>query len=197
MHTLSKSLVRIRDFVHEHDDIPAFHAAYLVGAFLAAALLNLGFFGVLIVVHMSLDYIKYRDIHHFSRRLTIKAMLRESMIDIALLLLALVFVVYLNHSFALAAISGMARAELTIVRALGTLIPKIEIFENIFTVLLNVERYLHGTAPDPNRALRGGEKWALFIIGVAIFMLGLAFALYHGNEAQLLHVLAKELTPAL
>ncbi len=188
---------RMRGFAHEHDDIPAFHAAYLVGTFLAAALFNLGFFVILIVGHMCLDYVKYRDINKFSFGLTVKAMFRESMIDIALLLVAMVFIVYLNNSFAIAAMSGMARAELTILRALGTIAPKIEIIERLFGIVMNIEQYLHGIALDPSRPLRAAEKWAVFATGVSICLLALAFALFQGHEGQILQILAKEFSLAL
>ena len=47
----------VRHFAHEHDDQPAFHATYLVIAFLTALLFNLGAFGLLIIAHMSLDMV--------------------------------------------------------------------------------------------------------------------------------------------
>ena len=62
---MSTAIRHLRIFAHEHDDIPAFHAAYLVGTFLAAAIFNLGFFLLLIIGHMCLDVVKYRDFHGY------------------------------------------------------------------------------------------------------------------------------------
>ena len=53
-HTLASA----RLFAHRHDELPAFHAAYLVITVLCAALLSLGAFAALIVAHIALDYVK-------------------------------------------------------------------------------------------------------------------------------------------
>ncbi len=197
MTQISFALSRFRGFAHEHDDIPAFHAAYLVGTFLAAALLNLGFFALLIAVHMCLDYVKYRDLHRYGLLTTMRLMVRESIIDIALFLVALTFAVYLNHSFAIAAISGLARAELTIIRALGLLIPKIEIAEHAISLLLSVERYMHAMVIRPGTSLRDGERWALFAIVVSLSLLALSFVVFHQHQEALMGVFARELSLSL
>ena len=184
---------RFRLFAHEHDDIPAFHAAYLVGTFLAAAIFNLGFFLVLIIAHMCLDIVKYHDFHRYGWMMTWRAVLFESIVDIALFLLALTFAVYLNHTFALAALSGVLRSELTIARAIGTIVPKIEILERTFHLYSNFRMYLYTPHPDLKKPLLRIHRWSLITVWVCLFLLGLAAVLYYKHEVDLLRVLQQEL----
>ena len=76
-------------FARGHDDIPAFHAGYLLLTFLAAALFNLGICAIFVCGHMSLDLYKYRDVHHYTWMQTVRATMLESLVD--LMLLALLF----------------------------------------------------------------------------------------------------------
>ncbi len=185
---------RARSFAHDHDDIPAFHAAYLVGTFLAAAIFNLGFFLALIVMHMCLDFVKYRDYHRYSYAETIWAVFIENMIDIMLFFIALTFSVYTSHSFALAALSGFARTELTIVRAIGTIVPKFEILQHLSTILLNIHAYMHTPHVLPHHELTEGQTWAIFITVSCISLLGIAFLLFHGRTGELMWILQNELS---
>jgi hypothetical protein len=185
---------RVRSFAHEHDDIPAFHAAYLVGTFLAAAIFNLGFFLALIVMHMCLDFVKYRDYHRYGYAETIWAMFVENVIDIMLFFVALTFSVYTSHSFALAALSGFARTELTIVRAIGTIVPKFEILQHLATILLDIHAYMHTPHVLPHHELTDGQTWAVFITVSCISLLGIAFLLFHGRTDELMWILQNELS---
>lgn len=187
----------IRGFAHEHDDIPAFHAAFLVGTILCAAVFNLGFYAILIVAHVALDIVKYRDVHHMSFRQTVKAAALESIGDIALFLLALNFAVYLNHTFMLNALSGMMRSELTVLRAFGTMVPKIRILENMCAIALNFHGYMHTPHPALDRKLSRLEKWSIRTIVVSIVLLVIAVFMFQANQWDLAQVLAHELIPSL
>jgi hypothetical protein len=127
MQTIAAMHRHFRAFAHTHDELPAFHAAFLVCTFIAAALLNLGSFGLLIIAHMALDYVKYRDVHHFGLARTIHAMLVESLIDITLFFVAFSSLLYLHHGLALVSLSGLQRASIALARAATTIVPKMEI----------------------------------------------------------------------
>ncbi len=187
----------IRGFAYEHDEVPAFHAAFLVATILSAAVFNLGFFAFLIIGHMTLDFVKYRDLHRMSVGMTLKAIALESIADIALFLLALTFAVYINHTYMLSAVSGMMRSQLTVLRALGTLIPKVRIMENMLSIVLNMHTYMHVTHAGLGRRLNRIEKWSLRTIAVCAGLLILAALIYHNHEWDLVQVLRKELIPAL
>lgn len=187
----------LRGFAHEHDEIPAFHAAFLVVTILSAAVFNLGFFGLGILAHMALDYVKYRDVHHLPFRITIKAMFLESIGDIALFLIALTFAVYLNHTYMLSLLSGMLRSELTLLRAFGTLLPKIRMVENFLALALNFRAYMHTPHAGLKRPLSRLERLSLRTIIVCSFLLIAAFFLFWSHEWDLIAVLRHELIPML
>ena len=185
---------RFRIFAHRHDDIPAFHAAYLVGTFLAASVLHLGFFAILIAAHMCLDYVKYRDYFHYDLRLTFKAMALESVVDIALFLIAMTFAVYFSNSFLLAAASGMTRSGLTVLKAFGTVVPKIRILEEAVLIALNLHAYLYTPHTDIRKPLSRTHQLALATIGVASVLIVAASLHFIGNEMEFLSILSRELS---
>ncbi len=186
----------LRAFAHEHDDIPAFHAAFLVATVLTAAVLNLGCFALLICAHMALDFVKYRDLHRYDLRTTLKAMVLESIGDVALFFVALTFAVYLNHTYMLAAVSGMLRSELSLLRMLGTLIPKIRIMENILAIALNFHNYMHRVHPNLTGPVTGFQTWCMRIIALCGVLLVLAVLFFHAHGLSLVTVLAHELVPS-
>lgn len=190
MHTL---ITRFRRFAHEHDDVPAFHAVYLVVTFLAAAMLSLGFFAILIALHMCLDYVKYRDLFRFDVVTTFKSMILESIVDIALLMLALTFSVYLSDLFLLAAVSGLLRSGLTVAKAIGTILPKFRILEHLIVILVDLHVYLYTPHSDIRRPLARAHRYALATIGVTTVLLLFAFYLFRGHEGELMTILTHDL----
>ncbi len=191
MHTLAH---RLRIFAHEHDDVPAFHAAYLVGTFLVAAVFSLGYFALLIACHMCLDYVKYRDYFHFGFAMTVKAMLLESIVDLALFFVSLTFAIYLSHDLALSMVSGLFRSGLTILQAFVTLLPKIQILEHLFSVCLNVHTYLYTPHAGIRRPFSLLHRVALASIGVTSVLLLGSIAVFHGHEQELLSVFSRTLS---
>lgn len=194
---ISSTLCRFRSFAHEHDDIPAFHAAYLVATFLAAAVFNLGFFLVLILGHMALDFFKYREVHGFSLLRTMRAIVLESIVDIALFLLALSFEVYLSHTFLLAGLSGIVRSELTIIEAVGTLLPKVHILEHMAVIAIDVHGYLHAVHPGVSTPLSRIQKVSIVLAIICAGLLVASFFIYDGDLSHLLDVYRHELVPRL
>jgi hypothetical protein len=110
------------------------------------------------------------------------------------LIIALTFSVYTSHSFALAALSGFARTELTIVRAIGTIVPKFEILQHLATILLDIHAYMHTPHVLPHHELTDGQTWAVFITVSCISLLGIAFLLFHGRTDELMWILQNELS---
>lgn len=188
---------RLRLFAHQHDDIPAFHAAYLVSTILIAAIFSLGWFAILIMLHMVLDYVKYRDYFRYGIALTIKAVILESIIDIALFFMSLTFAVYLSTELALSMFSGLSRSGLTIARALGTIIPKIQIAEHLITVMVNIHLYLYTPHPDIRRPLSQAHRYSLLTILLCISLLLASFTVFRASHSDLLLVLSRELSLGL
>ena len=187
----------IRHFAHRHDDIPAFHAGYLVLTLLSAALFNLGTFAVLILIHMGLDLFKYREHLGYGWKLTFEGMVRESLLDITLLTIGLVFSVYLHHTVAFVGISGLMRTELTVLRLFGTLIPKVKILHNFLKVMAHLRHYLDHTHAHLRQHWSGIDRVCLFSIGLCSFLLFFAAPLLHTNFGHIGMILSEELIPSI
>lgn len=185
----------LRHFAHEHDDLPAFHAGYLVLTVVIAAMLNLGVFVFLIAAHMALDLVKYRELHHLSWARTVEGTLRESLLDCALLAGALACAVYLHHTIGIVAVSGIVRADLTLVRLAGTLLPKVEILERFAAVFLRMGTHLRTVVARLGEALSPGEKMELFLALAFLVLLFLAPMVLHITPTEYVGHLAVELIP--
>lgn len=185
----------LRRFAYVHDELPAFHAGYLVLTLLVAALLNLGAFAVLIAAHMALDLVKYREHHHCSWRRTAEGIVRENLCDFALLAVALVFAVYLHSTVGLAGVSGLLRAKLTIVRAAATLAPKLKILQRFFAILAHLHLHIDTTHPRLRAEWSSGERAAFACIAASVALIAAAPVLMDISNAALLFVLAEELLP--
>lgn len=196
MKTTPFSVRTLRSFAHQHDNLPAFHAAYLVLTLLAAAMFNLGFFAVLIIAHMGLDVFKYRDVHGLSWKRTVEGVIRESMVDIALFFMGLVVAVYLHPTlFAYSSIKGMMMAEVTVVRAVGLLTPKLKILYDLLKILSDIEHYLGRLHPRFGKNLAVIEYVCSFSICITLGMLLIAPILLMIDGATYLGLLVEELTP--
>ena len=163
----------VHGFARDHDEMPAFRAGYMVITFLIAALFSLGMFGALIVVHMGLDIVKYRH-HRYGIGATFVAMLRESLVDMTLLGLGMVFAVYFHTSLPLiAGVSGLLRAELTVVQGIGTVLPKMKMLQRFIETMTNINLYFSKTIRK-TQELRPVELWCFFILGTIVSLLLLA-----------------------
>lgn len=189
---MSSALRSFRTFAHQHDDFPAFHATFLVCTFLSAALFHAGFFALLIGFHMSLDTVKYREYYGFSIPKTCRAVFLESIHDIALLFLSITFAVYLHHTFFLEAMSGLLRSELSIIRALGIILPRVRIVEHFLAIAFGFHTYLLTPADGLRGSLTRLQKFSLLTIVVTSALLALSFVLYQGSLDALLQIYAKE-----
>lgn len=191
-----KSVIEsLRTFAHHHDDLPAFHAGYLVLTLLAAAMLNLGVFAVLILIHMSLDVVKYREYHQYSWRMTYRGMMKENLVDIALLSVGLVFSVYLHHSVGVASLSGLMRAEATLVRAAATIIPKMKILQNFLKVMSHLRHYIEFVHPGLHTEWTSADRLQIFFILVAVVLIAIAPWVMSIDMPLFQQILFEELIP--
>lgn len=190
---MSHALASARIFAHRHDELPAFHAAYLVITVLCAALLSLGAFAALIVAHMALDYVKYRDRHGFTLHRTFEGMVRESLFDVALLMIGLTFTVYFHHAMAIATVSGLLRSEMTVIRALGTVLPKFLILNDSLSIWMHVRSYLELPHPRIGKAWTLTERLAIMTVVTGVVALLLAAPLMGTGVSTVMGILGEEL----
>ena len=193
----TKKIAQFRAFANEHDHLPAFHATYLVATVLAAVMLNLGVFAILIGLHMLLDVIKYRDANKCSWGLTCRAVIHENLIDLTLLMVALVFSVYFHHFVGLVGVSGFLRAEMSIMRLLGTIIPKIAIFEHLLKVASHIHHYVEQMRPGFIVSGKWSSLDKIFgsFIAVAILLLFFAPIIMNADPSVIRWIVMWELTP--
>lgn len=190
------TLRSIRSFAHTHDDLPAFHAAFLVLTFLAAALLNLGFFALLIAIHMALDVFKYREVHNLPFKQVVEGVIRESIVDITLLLFGLTIAVYLHPSVTgISGVKGIMLAQLTVVRGAGVIAPKLKILYDFLKVLSHVELYLKRLHPRFKKKPTTLELACCASILLTVALLALAPYMLGFTSAEYGHVLIEELLP--
>ncbi|MDD4287699.1 MAG: hypothetical protein PHO20_06025 [Candidatus Peribacteraceae bacterium] len=196
MHTNTHSIaLALRHFAHDHDELPAFHAGYLVLTVIAAAILNLGTFALLIVAHISLDIVKYRDVHHLSWKHTLEGTVRESLLDMLLLSIALTLSLYLHHTIGIIAVSGVMRADLTIARFAGVFLPKVEILHRFLSVLLNIGEHIRTLHERLGKALASGERLFIFLLVVSLVLLFAAPAVLDISFSSFVATLSNELIP--
>lgn len=192
MSTVSQTL---RQFAHEHDDIVAFHAIFILLAFLCAALLNLGAFALLIFAHMALDTVKYRERHSCSWRLTLEGVVRESLVDVTLLLVGLVFAVYLHHSVGVASLAGLMRAELTVIRSVAMFVPKVKILHHFLKIMAHLHHYLEQVHPRFRKRWTGLDHLCFYFCGISVLLLVFSSTLMNVDARTVQSILWHELIP--
>ena len=186
----------LKSFALRHDQLPAFHAGYLVLTILIASMFHLGAFALLIIGHMTLDCIKYRETHHYSWRKTGMAMLRESLVDITLLLLGLLFAVYLHHSLpVIAGLSGLYRSEVTVMRALGMFIPKVRILCEFLCILSNIHQYMNTVPTYLGKKWTPVEYTCVLSLALMVVLMLLAPAVLSVDASLILGILGAEMVP--
>jgi len=187
----------IKAFAHRHDDLPAFHAGFLILTLLAAAMFSLGAFGLLIVAHMCLDFVKYREYHGYSWRLTCKGIVRESLMDITLFMIGLMFSVFLHHSIAFPGISGVMRTEITIIRMFGTIIPKMKILHNFLKIVSHIRHYLDHAHPHLRKHWSSVDRVCFWSLGLTTLLLILSAPILQVEYSVIIEILKVELVPRM
>ena len=192
MNTVFTSL---RRFAHEHDDIVAFHAMFILLAFLCAGLFNLGAFALLVLAHMTLDVVKYRERHEFTWKETAEGVVRESLVDVTLLLVGLVFAVYLHHSVGIASLSGLMRAEIAFIRTFAMFVPKVKILHHFLKIMAHLHHYLEQVHPRHSKAWSGLETLCLYFCAASLALLVFSAPLMNVDGNVIKSILYYELIP--
>src|SRR3989338_5029895 len=189
MHRVSQ---HVRAFAMVHDGIPAFHAASILLTVIAAALLNTGAFAVLIAAHMSLDIVKYRDVHGMSWSRTLVATARESLLDLFFLGLALCFALYLHHGQSVFAVSGMVRMERMLFQVFGIGLARLEVLLHQLWVFSNIRQHLQDVR-DFTGSWRIVEiLWLCGFVATVAFIVAAPFVMEPGAFAK---VMGEQLVP--
>ena len=184
----------IRRFLLAHDEAPAFHATYLAMIFLTAVLLNVGAFAVLVLLHAMLDIAKYRHAQKMSFVRAVRASCRESVVDIALLMVALCFAVYLHHATSIVAVSGALHIEQTLIRGFGMILPRMEVLFHNVRALTGKGEVTDAKSGTKAAVWKLTEKLSfLTLILASILVLVSPFVL--GDQEAVLRILAEQMIP--
>ncbi len=189
------SIKQFKIFAHKHDQLLAFHVAYLLLTLCTAAFLNLGAFLVMIFIHMGLDIVKYRDFHKFNWSGVLRAVLHESLADLSLLSLGLVFCVYLHHSVSAVVWSALLHTEVTIIRFMAMLIPKYFILEHLLKIFSHLDEYLHSVHGGMIRSWRLLDSFYVLTISLCCSLILLAPFLLKVDLTLIRSILMWELVP--
>ncbi len=168
---MSHTALSFKAFAARHDHSPAFHAAYLCLTVLIAVMLNLGAFVLLIAAHMALDTIKYREVHGMRWKWVFRGVVRESLVDIVLLILGFTSIVYLHHGVGLAAASGLLRSQTTFLKGIILLLTKSRILFDILCVLSALPQHMHHIAVHPKKPWTAFECFCFGVLGSCAFLL--------------------------
>jgi len=160
----------LRTIVADHDDIPAFKASFFVLSLLSAALLNFGAFGLLIVAHMGLDIVKYREVHGYSWSITMRGVVRESIMDMTLLIMGLVITIFMDPSLHL--VTAAMHANSVFLRAVAITLSKVIVLMRFATVLVHPYKHLRMTKTALRKEWLFGERSfaALFILLIVLLI---------------------------
>ncbi len=188
--------IHFRPFGFSYEDLPAFHAAYFMLILIFAGLFNLGFFAVLILLHLMLDFVKYRFYLHKKRSNAAFSVFRESIADIALFFLALSSVVYLHPSLpTIAGISGIRLTHVIVMRGLAVLLPKLTILHHTLRIAFNVPAYLHTPTERPRTFWTIAECIYVSTLFLSVFFLVIAPTVLGLDLQEFKEMLLEQLVP--
>jgi hypothetical protein len=157
----------------------------------------MGAFGCLILIHIALDLVKYHDLHRLNWRKTLGETLRENLIDLTLLGVGLSFAVYFHHSaVGLSGLSGLRRAEASIARGLGTIIPKMKILHHFLKIMAHMQYYLSHTRTDLNERWSSLDRTHALLLVVSLGLLIAAPFVIPLEIETFLKILMQEIIPA-
>lgn len=179
-------------FFSTWDDLPAFESGAFVVAAIIASLLNFGVLIFLIVARVTLDFVRLERFAGLPRSRTELA-LRESLLEIVLLLLGLDVALYTGGAPSVVTGTTTDLAIWTVLVGMALLIPKL-------TILWRFARRL--LYPLDEAAVRARGKMSLssevlsflLILG-SLLLLSVAPRILPGGMDTVMHVLRRQLIP--
>ncbi len=185
----------LRALLREHDDLPAFRAGFIVLSFLTAALFPFGAFALLIVAHVAMDLVKYRELHGFPWRKTARGIARENVADLSYLLFGLLIVVLSRPQVYRANLAWFFQGREAVVAAGVVFLSKLLILTHFLTVVLHPVR--HNRATDYARRARWtvSERMYASLFLVLLLFLLTAPRLLAIHEPQFRDLLLRQMVP--
>ncbi|HVW66139.1 MAG TPA: hypothetical protein VHA78_00225 [Candidatus Peribacteraceae bacterium] len=193
---LQNPSISLRRFSLAYEDLPAFHAAYIMLVLVFAGLCNLGFFACLIAAHVALDFYKYRVHLGYNSLKAFRGVVRGSLIDIALLFLAISTFVYLNPSLdSIRMLNADLQLRVTIMRGLAILLPKLTILHHSLRIAFDLPSYMQTPHTRIRKPFGIIEYVSLSTLFIALALLAVASGVLGLDMTQFGSMLAPELLP--
>ncbi len=192
---MKKVSTAVKRLAKAHDHMSAMQIGAGIFILLVAALFNPGAFGILVLTHMALDVIKYRQIHQWPWSTTLVATLRESLVDLALLSFIFCIGLYASFGAELMPHGTILATEALLFRALVVLLVQVEVCRHV----------LHGITdsighfPDVRLGVTGPlypiEVWAMCLLSICIFLIVLIPILLHLTTTEFTYAVLQQLIP--
>ncbi len=195
MHSEYSVAARVRAFIDGHDRLPAFYVAYLVLTLCAAFFLNLGAFAVVVCLHVALDVLKFRWQARRGAWIPLLAAFHENLIECTLFAVALAFSVYVHHMVGIVGMSGVLRAEASLLGFVLFLAKSSDLFEGSLKIIAETLHFVERVRPDAHRGFTFCDRF--YVATIAACALLLAFApQFTGAEPRVIGiVILAELMP--
>jgi hypothetical protein len=124
-----------------------------------------------------------------------EGVVRESLLDITLLLLGLVFAVYLYNVTLGGTVTGIISVKMNILRAVLLFIPKLTILHHFLKVVSHVHHYMQNMHVHINKPWRAVEVTCMTICLIAMFLLAFAPSLLQIDRDIVVHIFTDILNP--
>ena len=144
---------------------------------------------------MALDVVKYRERHGFGWKETADGVLHESLLDITVLSVGVVFSVYLHRTIGITSLAGLMHAEIAVVRSFGLLVPKLFILHDVLKVVSHLHQYFDIVHPRHRRGWSGLDHLCICFCGASALLLLFAAPLMGVDWIVVEGALLEELIP--
>lgn len=184
-----------RTLILEHDDLPAFRAGFIVLSFLAAAMFPFGLFALLIVAHMAMDFVKYREVHGFTWRQTLRGTARENVDDLSYLMFGLIVAILSRPQVYIANLEWFFQGKQVLVAAGVILLSKLIILTHFLSVILHPVQHNKATSYATSPRWRMSEQMYASLFLVLLLFLLIAPRILALDEPQFHKVLLHQMVP--
>jgi hypothetical protein len=170
--TLRGSFSSIASLARNHDDLPAFNAAYWVLTFLGAILFNAGAFVALIAGRIAFDVYRYREAQGKRWKKVAEGVARENVLDVSLLALAITFSVYFHSALPLiAGLQGLLRTLLALFNGVVQIVVKMHVLRGVVTAVAGGRNHLFQSHPRMGKKLSSLEAASIATLAASLALL--------------------------
>jgi len=182
-----------RFLAYYREELPAFHAGFVVTLLVLSSLLNLGAFVLLLAARTTLDIVKCRERERMGWRETLGAVVQAGLLEYVLFTFLLLATIFLQESGVL--FGGGVRAAAELLRGGVFFALKGVLLFRLLPVLLHPRSYIEECGVDMRRPFSSVEQSFLLALVTGLLLLGLSPAIVNGGWQKILQILRKQIVP--